>query len=272
MTLLGSLLQFRLVFIIKTKDNLRKYAAYHLLAHAAFMQGVNCLSQLAMICITFFRSDANYTLNKFFGAVFHGSWTGEYPTILMLSINRLIAINWPYYLHFMFDGRPFQIFLQFCIVYALTNFVVCLTPAISSLWDPQLATFYFEGDTVISSIIVFIDSKIVVWIVLLSSLLYIITFIGLVYKIQSSGLSSVRAELPLLLNFFGLFLATGITLYLWHHPPSDSLLYFNFFNIFVIFRFAFVNIILLMYNRTIRRHFFFASSKRIHDSTAISKF
>ncbi|VDP36831.1 unnamed protein product [Heligmosomoides polygyrus] len=91
------LFHVRFIMIVQYNSSFDKLPAYRILKHGSIACTINILSQIAAQVWTFSSSEnLPLTTNSIIGAVFQGSWAVEYPMILILAANRLVAVLLPH--------------------------------------------------------------------------------------------------------------------------------------------------------------------------------
>ncbi|VDP13155.1 unnamed protein product [Heligmosomoides polygyrus] len=94
--IISILFHVRFIMIVQWNSSLSKLPAYRILKHGSVACTINILSQITAEVCTFSCDNMNFTANSIIGAIFQGSWAVEYPMILILAVNRLVAVLLPY--------------------------------------------------------------------------------------------------------------------------------------------------------------------------------
>ncbi|WKX94280.1 hypothetical protein Q1695_011495 [Nippostrongylus brasiliensis] len=281
------LLHIRFMTIILRSRSLYELAAYRILLHLSLANTVNLLAQLTAIAMTLDSDKMNYTVNVLCGAIFQASWAVDYPTILILALHRLLAIFFPFSMDRVFSSQTVNILIILCYVFGVFNGAICFSGDVQTLWYADIPAFAFVGESFLADLLRFIDFYFAEFIIFASLFCYVFvvtkiimkTVVGRISVEREAGKSnkekfalsnltvrynktkeptfnsSVKAEISLLLHFGSVFLLSAIVLLLWHHPASDSDLYYHVFNAIVLLRFSVTPILATITTKTIRQEF-----------------
>ncbi|WKX94282.1 hypothetical protein Q1695_011495 [Nippostrongylus brasiliensis] len=247
------LLHIRFMTIILRSRSLYELAAYRILLHLSLANTVNLLAQLTAIAMTLDSDKMNYTVNVLCGAIFQASWAVDYPTILILALHRLLAIFFPFSMDRVFSSQTVNILIILCYVFGVFNGAICFSGDVQTLWYADIPAFAFVGESFLADLLRFIDFYFAEFIIFASLFCYVFVVTKIIMKPTFN--SSVKAEISLLLHFGSVFLLSAIVLLLWHHPASDSDLYYHVFNAIVLLRFSVTPILATITTKTIRQEF-----------------
>lgn len=249
--------------IVQWNSSLSKLPAYRILKHGSVACTINILSQITAEVCTFSCDNMNFTANSIIGAIFQGSWAVEYPMILILAVNRLVAVLLPYSMDRICSMTTASVLVVLCWIFGSFNAAICLSGQVQTLWFPRIPGFAFTEGTVLAEVLLYMDFYFGEFVIVSSLLCYVVVLQRL-FAQRGNSARSLKAELPILLHFGTIFALTAVVLMLWHHPVGTGDLYGHVFNLFVLLRFAPSPILALLTNPTIRRQFF---HKRINNKS-----
>uniref|UniRef100_A0A0K0D9W2 7TM_GPCR_Srx domain-containing protein n=1 Tax=Angiostrongylus cantonensis TaxID=6313 RepID=A0A0K0D9W2_ANGCA len=99
------LLNLQMMLVIRRSKLLWIHSAYRLIFFGSAADTVNCGVQVAAVAATLRTPVIHPTTNMLLGAAFQASYAVEYPIMLILSVNRFIAVILPKKMDFVFDYR-----------------------------------------------------------------------------------------------------------------------------------------------------------------------
>ncbi|KAK6732718.1 hypothetical protein RB195_016841 [Necator americanus] len=172
-----------IIFVILRSRSLRKMVGYRFMVHLCAVDLINSVTQIIAQACTFNNADMNYMINEINGAIFQGTWAADYPMILIVAVNRLIAVLLPFKTEIFFRADYTKAYIAACLLFGAMNTGVCLSGQVACIWLVEIPSFGFtESTTILANIINFVDFWFGEFIVLSSCACYIIIVFHLVRK------------------------------------------------------------------------------------------
>ncbi|KHJ90691.1 hypothetical protein OESDEN_09458 [Oesophagostomum dentatum] len=125
----------------------------------------------------------DYTINTINGAIFQFAWAADYPTMLVLALNRLLAVATPVLFHRICDLRTAHITIGVCTIFGAINGALCLSGDVQNYWDASVPGFAFTEGTLIAQIQFYIDFYFAEFVIIACCPCYICLFGYLIAKI-----------------------------------------------------------------------------------------
>lgn len=243
-----------MISVILQTSSLRSMIGYRFMVHICIVDIINSITQVIAQAATMNSPEMNIDINSINGALFQGSWAADYPMILVIAVDRLLSVVAPFHVEKFFDARSSLLYIALCWIFGSFNFVACLSTQVHCLWDASLPSFGFYGHSSLANVLNFVDFYFAEVVLVSSAASYVAIFVFLFRKRRL--VSTSHHEFPLLMNFLCIFGVTGISLYLWHRPASNSAIYRQLLQTIIVIRFGMPPLAALLINRPIRSRFF----------------
>ncbi|KAJ1368051.1 hypothetical protein KIN20_029104 [Parelaphostrongylus tenuis] len=146
--LMGStilLLNLQMMLVIRRSKSLWIHSAYRLIFFACAADTVNCGTQVAVVALTLRTPAIHPRTNMLLGTLFQASYVAEYPTILVLAVNRFIAVIFPTKMDLIFNRRKTTVTLLLCCLFSALNISLFVTGEVYGVWNPSVPKFYFSN-------------------------------------------------------------------------------------------------------------------------------
>ncbi|XGW08374.1 hypothetical protein V3C99_011028 [Haemonchus contortus] len=246
-------LQVRFITIVQWCKELVKLPSYRIAQHSSIACTINIITQLIAVLATFSSANMNETVNWVNGAFFQGAWAAEYPMIFILAAYRLIAVALPHSVDRIFTLKLSYVLVALCWCFGVFNTALCLSGGVRSVWIPTEPGFAFTGNTFIAVFMYNMDFYFGEFVICASLICYVSLFILVIVRRET--MKTLKLQGPLILHFGTIFLMTAVILFLWHNPPSTSIIYGHFFNLMVLLRFCISPVLALITNKVVRQRF-----------------
>ncbi|VDK61068.1 unnamed protein product [Cylicostephanus goldi] len=137
------ILHTQMILVIMRSNSLRKLAGYHFMVHSSVVDLINSITQIVAQLCTLESYEMNPILNEVNGAIFQGTWAADYPMILIVAVNRLVAVVLPFKVSTFFGEKWTKFYISICIVFGVLNTAACLSGDMACIWTASIPSFQF---------------------------------------------------------------------------------------------------------------------------------